>query len=411
MTLTLFRGGLVFDGTSAETREGLEVLVEGARIKEVSDRPIQAAGARLVELGGRCLMPGLIDAHFHAVAVDANLANLDAMPKSLLYQHARGLLEGALQRGFTTVRDAGGADYGLAMAVERGLIAGPRVFFSGKALSQTGGHGDFRPLEGAGAGGCLCCQGSLTLTRVADGVAAVREAARDELRRGATQIKIMASGGVASPSDPIWNLQYSEEEMRVIVWEARSWRTYVMAHAYTAKAIARCVEYGVRSIEHGNLIDAETARLCAERDVYVVPTLATYDALHRVGDDLGFPEASLRKLDAVRGAGLGALEILRDAGVKMGLGTDLLGEMHRFELDEFKIRAQVLPAVDILRSATSINADILNQEGELGVVAVGAFADLIVVDGDPVADISALAGEGETVRLVMKGGELFKDTM
>ncbi len=411
MTLTLFRGGLVFDGTDTEARQGLEVLVEGARIKEVSDRPIQAAEARVVDLGGRCLMPGLIDAHFHAVAADPNLARVDSMPKSLLYQHARGLLEGALMRGFTTVRDAGGADYGLAMAVASGLIAGPRVFFSGKALSQTGGHGDFRPLEGAGLGGCLCCQGSLTMTRIADGVAAVREAARDELRRGATQVKIMASGGVASPSDPIWNLQYSEEEMRAIVWEAQSWKTYVMAHAYTAEAIARCVEYGVRSIEHGNLIDAETARLCAERDVYVVPTLATYDALHRVGGDLGFPEVSLRKLDSVRGAGLEALEILRDAGVKMGLGTDLLGEMHRYELNEFAIRAKVLPAHEILRSATSINAEILNQEGELGVVAAGALADLIVVDGDPVADISAFSGEGETVRLVMKGGALFKDSL
>ena len=411
MTLTLFRGGRLFDGTSAETRDGLEVLVEGARIKEVSDRPVQASDARVVELGGRCLMPGLIDAHFHALAADPNLAGVDAMPKSLLYQHARGLLEAALLRGFTTVRDAGGADYGLAMAVESGLIAGPRVFYSGKALSQTGGHGDFRPLEGAGLSGCLCCQGSLSMTRVADGVAAVREAARDELRRGATQIKIMASGGVASPSDPIWNLQYSEEEMRAIVWEARSWRTYVMAHAYTAEAIQRCVEYGVRSIEHGNLIDAPTARACAENGVYVVPTLTTYDALHRVGRDLGFPGVSLEKLDSVRGAGLEALEILRDAGVKMGFGTDLLGEMHRFELDEFRIRAQVLPAHEILQSATSINAELLNREGELGVVAAGALADLIVVDGDPVADLSVLSGEGETVRLVMKGGAVFKDTL
>jgi imidazolonepropionase-like amidohydrolase len=411
MALTLFRGGLVYDGAGAETREGLEVLVEGARIKEVSDRPIRAAEARLVELGGRCLMPGLIDAHFHALAADPDLASIDAMPKSLLYQHARALLEAALLRGFTSVRDAGGADYGLAMAVARGLIEGPRVFFSGRALSQTGGHGDFRPLEGAPSGACLCGRGSLTMTRVADGVAAVREAARDELRRGASQIKIMASGGVASPSDPIWNLQYSEEEIRAIVWEARSWRSYVMAHAYTAEAIQRCVEYGVRSIEHGNLIDAAAARSCAENGVYVVPTLATYDALHRVGGDLGFPAVGLEKLDAVRGAGLEALEILRDAGVKMGLGTDLLGEMHRYELDEFAIRAQVLPSHEILRSATSINAEILNQDGELGVVAAGALADLIVVDGDPLADISALSGAGETVRLVMKGGVVFKDTL
>ncbi len=411
MSLTLFRGGLVFDGAGAEARDGLEVLVEGARIKEVSDRPIGAQGARVVELGGRCLMPGLIDAHFHALAAVPDLSAVDAMPKSLLYQHARGLLEGALLRGFTTVRDAGGADYGLAMASANGLIAGPRVFYSGKALSQTGGHGDFRPLEGAGLGGCLCCQGSLSMTRVADGVAAVREAARDELRRGATQIKIMASGGVASPSDPIWNLQYSEEEMRAIVWEARSWRTYVMAHAYTAEAIQRCVEYGVRTIEHGNLIDAETARLCAENGVYVVPTLTTYDALPREGRGLGFPEVSLQKLDTVREAGLRSLEILRGAGVKMGLGTDLLGTMHRYELDEFAIRTQVLPVHEVLQSATSVNAEILNRSGELGTVAPGALADLIVVDGDPVKNIAVLGGEGQGIVLVMKGGEVFKDAL
>jgi imidazolonepropionase-like amidohydrolase len=411
MTLTLFRGGPVFDGAGAEARDGLEVLVEGARIKEVADRPITAEGARVVELRGRCLMPGLIDAHFHALAADADLAKVDAMPSSLLYQHARRILEGALLRGFTSVRDAGGADYGLAMAVASGLIKGPRLFYAGKALSQTGGHGDLRPLEPGSLAGCLCCQGSLALTRVADGVTGVRRAAREELRRGANQIKIMASGGVASPSDPIWNLQYSEEEIRAIVWEAQSWRSYVMAHAYSAESIARCVRFGVRSIEHGNLIDAATARLCAETGAYVVPTLATYAALHRVGRDLGFPEVSLAKLDDVRETGLGALEILKAAGVKMGLGTDLLGEMHRYQLDEFAIRAKVLPAHEILHSATSINAAILNRSGELGVVAPGALADLIVLDGDPVKDIGVLSGEGEGVRLVMKGGTVVKDAM
>ena len=411
MTLTLFRGGPVFDGAGAEARDGLEVLVEGARIKEVSDRPITAEGARVVELRGRCLMPGLIDAHFHALAADADLAKVDAMPKSLLYQHARRILEGTLMRGFTSVRDAGGADYGLAMAVASGLIKGPRLFYAGKALSQTGGHGDLRPLEPESLAGCLCCQGSLALTRVADGVTEVRRAAREELRRGANQVKIMASGGVASPSDPIWNLQYSEEEIRAIVWEAQSWRSYVMAHAYTPESIARCVRFGVRSIEHGNLIDAATARLCAETGAYVVPTLATYEALHRVGRDLGFPEVSLAKLDDVREAGLGALEILKAAGVKMGLGTDLLGEMHRYQLDEFAIRAKVLPAHEILISATSLNAEILNRSGELGIVAPGALADLIVLDGDPVKDIAVLSGGGEGVRLVMKGGTVYKDAM
>ncbi len=411
MTLTLFRGGLVFDGAGAEARDGLEVLVEGERIKEVSDRPIKAQGARVVELGGRCLMPGLIDAHFHALAAIVNLVALDSMPKALIYLHAERILEGALQRGFTTVRDAGGADYGLAMAVTNGLIAGPRVFYAGKALSQTGGHGDTRPLEGWAPAGCLCCQGSTVLSTVADGITEVRKAAREELRRGATQIKIMASGGVASPSDPVWNLQYSEEEIRAIVWEATSWRAYVMAHAYTPEAISRCVRYGVRSIEHGNLIDEETARLCAEKGAYVVPTLATYEALHRHGRDLGFPEVSLQKLDEVRAAGLRSLEILKSAGVKMGLGTDLLGELHRYELDEFEIRARVLPAHEILNSATAVNAEILNRSGELGTVAPGALADLIVVDGDPVKDITVLGGEGQGIVLVMKGGEVFKDAL
>jgi imidazolonepropionase-like amidohydrolase len=249
------------------------------------------------------------------------------------------------------------------------------------------------------------------LSTVADGITEVRKAAREELRRGATQIKIMASGGVASPSDPVWNLQYSEEEIRAIVWEATSWRAYVMAHAYTPEAISRCVRYGVRSIEHGNLIDEETARLCAEKGAYVVPTLATYEALHRHGRDLGFPEVSLQKLDEVRAAGLRSLEILKSAGVKMGLGTDLLGELHRYELDEFEIRARALPAHEILNSATAVNAEILNRSGELGTVAPGALADLIVVDGDPVKDITVLGGEGRGIVLVMKGGEVFKDAL
>jgi imidazolonepropionase-like amidohydrolase len=409
MSLVLYRNGKLFDGLAAETRDGLEVLVEDTRIKEVSDTPISAATARVVDLGGRTLMPGLIDAHFHAVAADPNIVQVEHMPASLIAQYSRGFLEASVRRGFTTIRDAGGADYGLARAIETGLIAGPRLFYSGRALSQTGGHGDFRPYEQEHM--CSCGLGARVFSRVVDGVAEVRRAARDELRKGATQIKIMASGGVASPSDPPWVLQFSEEEIRAAVWEARSWRTYVMAHAYTPEAIRRCIEYGVRSIEHGNLIDAQTAAYAAEQGAFVVPTLCTYDALHRHGPALGFPKVSLDKLDSVRTAGLEALELLRAAGVKIGFGTDLLGAMHEHQLSEFAIRAQVLPAADILRQATSINAELLNRSGALGVVAAGALADLIVVDGDPVANIGLLSGQGEAVLLVMKDGEIYKNLM
>ena len=223
---------------------------------------------------------------------------------------------------------------------------------------------------------------------IADGVAAVRKAAREELRLGASQVKLMASGGVASPTDPIWNVQYSMEEMRAIVGEAAGWRTYAMAHAYTPEAISRAVEAGVRTIEHGNLIDAETASLMKERDAFLVPTLVTYHAIDEMGRALGFPEVSLRKVKDVLDAGVSSLEIARDAGVPMGLGTDLLGETHDQQSREFTIRAEVLSPLDVLRSATAINAKILNRERDLGIVAEGALADLIAFRGNTPSRIS-----------------------
>lgn len=411
MSLILFRDCLLFDGLNAEPRDGMHVLVEGETIKEVSDRPIAVAEATVLALDGRTLMPGLIDAHFHCIAADPDFAKIEAMPRSLLAQHARASLEAALLRGFTTLRDAGGADYGHARAIASGLIKGPRLFYSGRALTQTGGHGDVRALEAGGPMICLCGQGSGALSVVADGVPEVRRAARDELRKGATQIKIMASGGVASPSDPIWNLQYSEEEIRAVVWEARSWHTYVMAHAYTPEAIRRCVDYGVRSIEHGNLIDAETAAVVAQRGAYVVPTLVTYEALAEHGAALGMPAVSLGKLEDVRGAGLGSLEILRTAGVKAGFGTDLLGALQTHQSREFLIRAECLSPAEVLISATSINAEILGRAGELGVVQAGAAADLLVVDGNPLADLTLLTEQGAHLPIIMKAGAFCKQAL
>jgi len=407
MTAIIFANCAVLDGTRKERREDHHVLVEGDRIREVSDAPIKSGTARTIDLKGRTLMPGLIDAHVHVLAVDLPLDRLSDRPVTLLTLQAAKVLEGMLQRGFTTIRDAGGADGGLAEAVEEGLVHGPRIFPSGMALSQTGGHGDVRPRTQS-VETCACCAGGLAGSRIADGVAECRRAARDELRKGATQIKILASGGVASPYDPIWNLQYSEEEVRAIVEEARAWRTYVLAHAYSPEAIRRSIDFGVRSIEHGNLIDRATAEHVAGADAFVVPTLATYDALHRFGRELGFTETNMAKLAEVREAGLGSLEILQRAGVKIGWGTDLLGPMHRHQSREFIIRAEAMAPFDIIRSATLVNAELLNRAGDLGVVAPGARADLIAVDGDPLTDISLLDGQGEHLTQIMKDGVFYK---
>jgi imidazolonepropionase-like amidohydrolase len=400
----------LLDGTVNERRDGYHVVIEADRIREVSDIPITLQHAQRIDLGGRTLMPGLIDAHVHVIATSLNVMNLANEPTSLTTARALRIAEGMLQRGFTTVRDAGGADWGLAAALDSDLSPGPRVFFSGRALSQTGGHGDFRSRTWE-TDSCACCMNASQLTVIADGVPAVQHAAREELRRGATQIKIMGSGGVASPTDPVWNLQYSEDEIRAIVWEAHAWRTYVMAHAYTPEAIARCVRFGVRSIEHGNLLDANTAAIMADHQAFLVPTLVTYEAMHREGKQGGLPQVSIDKIKDVREAGLQAVEHAQAAGVAIGFGTDLLGETHHYESLEFALRAQVHSPFEVIRSATLVNADLLNRTGELGVIAPGALADLLVVDGNPLDDLNLLQEQGKHLSLIMKGGKLYKQML
>lgn len=403
MSSLLLTNANVLDAERGEVLEGHHVLIENDRVREVSDRPISALDADTVDLRGRTLMPGLIDAHVHVALTTMDLASMGRKPAMLVAIEAAAIMKRMLRRGFTTVRDAAGPVRGLAMAVERGLIEGPRLFYAGRALSQTGGHGDFRPLEDEPSI-CPCAVLTSGISHIADGVPAVRAAAREELRQGSSQVKIMASGGVASPTDPIWNVQYSGEEMRAIVEEAQGWRTYAMAHAYTPEAIRRAVEAGVRTIEHGNLIDEPTAHLMAERGAYLVPTLVTYFKIDELGRQLRMPAVSLRKVTDVLDAGLGSLERCRDAGVPMGFGTDLLGETHDAQSEEFTIRTRVLPPADVIRSATTVNAEILGKTGELGVVAAGAIADLLVVDGDPLRDISVLTGQGEKLAGILQNG-------
>jgi len=404
VTHIAFINAHVFDGVSDDLSGPATVRVSAGRVVEIGGKPPASGNAEIVDLRGATLMPGLIDAHFHAYAADANIGFTDSWPLSYLAHHAHQLLKAALHRGFTTVRDAGGADYGLWRAAEEGLIESPRIFYSGRAISQTGGHGDSRAAHVEPCG----CRFIGSLAEVADGVDQVRLFVREALRKGAHQIKIFVSGGIASPTDPIWMLQFSPEEIRAAVEEAASRRTYVMAHAYTGETIARAVKLGVRSIEHGNLLTPDAAEAMAVHGAYLVPTLATYDALSRWGAEMGFPPESVAKIGDVAEQGAGAVAMARKAGVKIGMGTDLLGKMHVHQLHEFRLRGAVDKPVDVLRSATSINAALLNRGGELGCIREGAHADLIAIEGNPLEDLGLFWREPNGISLVMKAGAIVR---
>jgi imidazolonepropionase-like amidohydrolase len=405
----LLRDVAVLDADAGELVEGQAVVVEGDRIAETGPAgSVRAGDAVALDGRGMTLMPGLIDAHVHVTAVTADLAELEGWSPAYVTARAAGVLRGMLDRGFTTVRDVAGADFGLAAAVEEGLLAGPRLVFGGKALSQTGGHGDPRPAGRVALDQHPCCP---ALTVVADGVPEVRRAAREQLRRGAHHVKVMLSGGIASPTDRIDSVQFSMEELRAVVEEAAAANRYVTGHAYTAAAVNRGLEAGVRCIEHGNLMDAESVARLREAGAFYVPTLATYAALAEEGREHGFPADQHRKVFEVLDAGLGALELAHRAGVPIVYGTDLLGGMHRRQLTELTLRAEVQPAAAVLRSATTVAARLLGLEGRVGVVAPGASADLLLVDGNPLERLALLTEPARHLRLVMKAGAIHRQEL
>ncbi|MEM1431934.1 MAG: amidohydrolase family protein [Pseudomonadota bacterium] len=396
----------LFDGVSDEVASGMHVFVADGAIAELSETAIASDADLVVDATGKTLMPGLIDAHVHITAANPNLAALEAMPVSYVTHWAARNMGQMLDRGFTTVRDVGGGDAGHRRAQEEGMLRGPRLSVSGKALGQTGGHTDFRG-TGRTDIGDLQRRHTPGLGRIVDGVPACLAAARDELRLGADFIKIMANGGVATPADPIDWIQFTPEEIQAIVTVAEASCTYVAAHTYTAKAIEHAAVNGVRSLEHCNLIDERVAAILAARDCFAVPTLVVYDCLDRHADAIGLGMENREKNRTVRDAGLGSLEILTRAGVQIGYGTDLLGWWNQDQLVEFSLRAQVLPVADVLKSATSVNARLIRRD-DLGVVAQGKTADLILIDGNPLADISCLSGDGERIELVLQEGRVVK---
>lgn len=410
MGLYHFKNFEMLDPDAGEVRGGHELVVEGDTIREVSDKPIRLANAGMIDCGGRTLMPGLIDSHVHVVLSEVVIRNMESVPLTLMTARAADLMRRMLDRGFTSVRDTGGADWGLKEATEKWLLPGPRLFIAGRAIGPTGGHSDGRRRTDFGVR-CQCCNALSFSMGVADGTSEVRRAVREEMRQGCDQVKIMMSGGVASPYDPLDSQQFSDGEVSAAVEEATAFGRYVCAHAYSAESITRAARLGVRTIEHGNLIDDASARLMAEKGMFLVANLVTYYAMKERAAQFGMTGESLAKNDIVLQGGLKSLEICKRHGIPVAYGSDLLGELHWDQSKEFTIRQEVVSPIEIIRSATTIGGEILRMPGKVGTLQAGAFSDVIVVDGNPLKDLALLGDQGKHLALIMKAGILHKNRL
>ncbi|NGN41676.1 amidohydrolase family protein [Mesorhizobium sp. CGMCC 1.15528] len=399
--ITVIENANVVDVSSATILPDRHVVVEDGLIKAIEEGKVPAIPeAQRIAANGGFVIPGLIDAHVHVTAYTANLGELPQQSPMYVAARSAQVLRGMLKRGFTTVRDVGGAEFGIARAVEEGLFAGPRILYGGKALSPSGGHGDHRAM---GVDRLDETYAQVSLGRRCDGLDEVRRAARDEIRRGAHHIKIMANGGISSPTDRITSDQFSEDEIAAIVNEAAMADLYVVSHTYTARSVARAVRNGVRSIEHGNLLDEETVALMKKAGSFLTPTLSCFRALAEVGAESGFPKDRMDKIRLVLDSGIRAVELAYRAGVPMAYGTDLIGPMHDRQLHEFQLRSDVVPPANLLRSATSTAAELVRLENEIGHVRPGYRADLNLLAANPL-DKGVLENFASHLRHTIKGG-------
>ncbi|MHA3978910.1 metal-dependent hydrolase family protein [Halovulum sp. GXIMD14794] len=414
----LLRNLRYYDGLGSDMTDGQDILVDGGRIAALVQAGQGPEEADIVDCGGRTVIPGLIDCHWHATLV--GVSQVAAMTQDIGWLHLMAGREAGntLMRGFTTIRDTGGPVFGLKAAIDQGVVAGPRVFPSGAMLSQTSGHGDFRllnelPRMPSGPANYSEIAG---VAAIADGRAEVLRRAREQLMKGASQIKIMAGGGVSSLYDPLDSMQFTLEEMHAAVKAAADWGTYVCAHVYTADGIRRCIDAGVKSIEHGQLADADTIRAIADAGVWwsIQPFLGDEDANPKT--DPG----SLAKQQEVAAGTVRAFEMGRSEGVNMAFGTDVLFNpagasaqgRHLAKLTRF------MAPLDALRMATGDAGALLElsgarapYDGRLGVIEEGALADMLVVDGNPEDDLDFIADPEPNLRLIMKGGTVFKNTL
>ncbi|MCH8350227.1 MAG: amidohydrolase family protein [Chloroflexi bacterium] len=412
MNTLLLHNATLIDGTGADPRPQTSVLVEDGIIRRVASaenigRPSEG---RVIDLAGMTLMPGLTDAHVHFGAVGVNSLTASS-PDDNLTTYVISVIENielALQEGFTTVRDAGGLDPAFARATEEGLIKGPRILPSGSPLSQTGGHGDRRgrydenPIRSV--------PGILAAPVLVDGPESVRAAARQQLRLGASQVKVMASGGVMSPIDALESVQFTVDEMQAAVYEAEMAGKYVLAHCHTSPSVNNALAAGVRSIEHGSILDEETAKSIVEHGAFMVPTLLVMEVLAKSAEAGEIPHYSQMKLRQVHTQMPVSVDLAAHAGVSLGSGTDILGARQSGRGAELSLKARVIGPMDAILSATRTNAQLFRMENRIGCVKEGMEADLIAIAGDPLGDIDVLA-DGDNVRLVIKGGQVYKETI
>ena len=405
----VFEHATLLDCTGRDPQADARVVVEDGRIQRIgaTSGPPGPRDASVIDCQGRTLMPGLLDAHVHLAMIDLDLADEAALPPAVLALRIAGVIEATLDAGFTTVRDAGGLDWGFKEAVRLRLIRGPRIFISGAFLSQTGGHGDHRQRPSRAPFPVV--PGLTSESILADGPDAVRWAAREVLRRGADQVKVMASGGAASPTDELDHVQFSVEELAAAVDVAGAAGTYVLAHAYAPRSIQNCLKAGVRSIEHGNFLDEATAdQMLAANDIYLVPTVITYELLaaREAGD--GWTLDMVRKIRQGLTGAYDSLGLAYEKGLRIGSGSDVLADMQGEKGKEIACQARVMGPMNAIIAATRTNAALMRLEKEVGTVEEGKRADLIVLDADPLKD-PGIFGDSGHVRLVVRGGEVVKD--
>lgn len=418
---TLFQNVRIFDGKSPQLSAPTNVLVDGNIIRRITTEPISTAnnaGTRVIDGNGRVLMPGLIDAHWHAFMAAASMTTLMTSELSYVHLLAAHQAEATLMRGFTTIRDLGGPVFGLKRAIDQGLMVGPRIYPSGAFISQTSGHGDFRfSFEVPRAtGGPLSYSEREGIAAIADSPDEVRLRAREQLRKGASQIKLMAGGGVSSAHNPIESTQYTEPELRAAVEAAENWGTYVTVHAYTPRAIRQAVAAGVKCIEHGQLIDDATAKLLADKGIWWSLQPLTYDAdvFARMS-----PVSQKKALEVFAGTDK-AYKLAKKYKVKTAWGTDILfdaGAASRQGSYLAMMTRWYTPA-EALKIATADNGELMALSGfinpypgKLGVVEEGALADLLLVDGDPLENIDLVKDPDKNFLVIMKDGQIYKDTL